>query len=79
MNFNPTEQRLYDLLCDGELHRQKELTDCLYDSENEDAAHTLTVHLTHLRKKIAHLGRDVVARGINGERTYRMMRHLRRD
>jgi hypothetical protein len=56
--YTATEQRILDILGDGLPHRHSELWTCL----NDELAtrHTLSMHLTNLRKKLGPKGYGIL-------------------
>lgn len=58
MHLRPTEQRILDLLSDGQRHTREEIKGLL-DDELADMV-TVRIHVSNLRKKIAAKGENVV-------------------
>ena len=76
MKLTPTQQRIADVLADGAAHTMQELVACLWDDMSENPRTTIKMHISNIRSKIAAQGLDVVGRGINGQSTYRLVRHI---
>lgn len=53
LSFTPTEQRIIDLLSDGQPHHRSELMGCLSDDLAKDG--NFGAHLTAIRKKLGTL------------------------
>jgi DNA-binding response OmpR family regulator len=69
--FTPTEQKIIDLLNDGQRHLMAEMKLCLWDGD-ETAVYT---HVGNLRRKLRPKGLDIVCEQ-NPKTTYRLMRQL---
>jgi len=50
MKLTPTEQRIYEMLSDGRLHKRSELMTCLADALA--SRQTFNVHMSYLRRKL---------------------------
>lgn len=74
--LTPTEQRLYDILSDGLAHPSAQLHATLGDDMTDMV--TLRMHISNLRRKLQHHGRDIAARQ-NGHTSYRLVRYLTDD
>lgn len=76
VRFTPVEQRMIDLLADGMDHTRAELHTCLFDELAPLQA--INGHITNIRKKIRHLGHDIVCLPGVGPRpmSYRHVRSL---
>ncbi len=71
-HFTPVQQRMLDLLQDGNKHTKEELRKCLEDPESE--VHNINMHLTYLRKKLRPKGYDLACETISRETRYRLVR-----
>lgn len=80
MKLRPTEQRIYDVLADGNPHSGEDLLLLLFPEAlvkpDPSFKATLHVHISNLRKAISAEGLDVVARGHNGKTSFCLMRRL---
>lgn len=56
--YTPTEQRIIDVLADGEAHPRSELMACIEDEMALPSA--LALHLVNIRKKLRPLGQTVL-------------------
>lgn len=74
-DLTPTEGRIFALLSDGLGHTFEELHACLDDelAESRDAVHN---HVTAIRTKVGRQGLDVVTRGPNGHKRWRLVRYI---
>lgn len=72
--LTPTQQRIWDVLKDGQPHTKDELVACINDELSP--RNTIHVHLTYLRRKLPP-GMLLVAitRG-TGKTAYRLMREI---
>lgn len=77
VKLTPTEQRIYDLLSDGMPKPRAKVFECLDDELT--AVDTLYVHVFNLRKKLRHLGRDVVSRKGHSGATYQLVQTIDRS
>lgn len=68
-----TERRLFEALRPGAPVPKADLQQLISD---ELSLTSLFVHVSNLREKLGHYGLDVVARGVNGRTTYRLVRHI---
>ncbi len=57
LHLTPTEQRIYDIIADGEPHRLRELVPCLQDSQA--TIKNVRAHLYNLKAKLRREGRDI--------------------
>ena len=67
MDFTPIQQRLMEVLQDGELHNQWELFDCLQDSQA--SLENLRTHICLLRKKLKNRGQEIISNTSRGRLT----------
>lgn len=58
IRFTPTQQRMAQLLADGELHTMEELKRCLWDELSE--ATTVRHHLSGTRKVLRLMRQDII-------------------
>lgn len=73
VRFTPTQQRIMDLLSDGQPHGRTELHGCLRDSLSE--VQTIENHISHLRKVLRPRGEDIICvRRIAIENSYQLVR-----
>lgn len=70
--YTPTQQRMVDVLSDGQPHRREELHACLVDELG--AVENIRVHLSALRAKLRPLGEDILCE-YRGHQFY--YRHVR--
>jgi hypothetical protein len=71
--FTPIEQKIFDLLRDGETHHRSQLLELL---DNEMAIYqNLFNHITNIRRKIQPNGLDLLCRRSN----YRLVRFITVD
>ncbi len=71
-NFTPTQQRIYNVLRDGQMHPQSEILKCLSDP----LAQVSNIHafVCQMRKQLAYAGQDIVVRKVNGVQQYYLVR-----
>ena len=77
--YTPTEQRILDVLSDGEAHRADELFACLCDDcggDRENLRKNLAVILFNLRRKMKPTGRTILSEWNNRRAFYRHVRLL---
>ncbi len=72
--LSPTQSRMLTVLADGQLHRKKELHDCLDDGLS--AMNAIHAHITAMRKVLRPKGQDIIVQVYSGERLYRLIRLL---
>jgi len=72
--FTPTQQRIMDVLRDGEPHRREELWACLEDPLA--SIQNIRPHLTAMRKVLRPRGEDVLCVWVNRRFCYRWVRIL---
>jgi hypothetical protein len=72
--YTPTQQRMLEVLSDGQLHRPEELRACLND-DLQPIKH-VTTHLAGIRKNLRLVHEDIVFQIIDGERYYRHVRFV---
>lgn len=59
--FTATEQRIMDVLADGEIHSREELQECCPgNSYGSNGPKAFQMHLSNIRKKINPKGLDVI-------------------
>lgn len=76
--FTPTERRMVILLADGKPHTRRELHKCLVDELGPLV--NIKPHLQAIKKKIAHLGEDVVCvLGQSRKISYRRIKSIQPD
>jgi hypothetical protein len=73
LKLTPTEQKLYDLLADGEPHKRKELLALVDDQADPSALHK---HMYRLRLKLKVEGEEIVAQSFGKYTAYRRVRHI---
>lgn len=71
----PIEQKLMDVLKDGEAHSVDKLKLCLSDGEHSSTV-ALAKQVNNLRKVLNRRGMDVVCQWVKGATCYRMVRYL---
>ena len=71
--FTPTQQRIVDVLQDGQPHHRNELFQCLNDDLTTYT--TLKVHLCNIRKVLRPLGQDVICE-LSGQQVYYRLARL---
>ncbi len=79
VGFTPTEGKLMSVLWDGKPHPQQELARIICNGEYDKlgeatACKTLSVHLTHIRKKLRTCGQDVSTELVNRLTYFRLVR-----
>lgn len=74
--LTPTQQKIYDLLADGNLHSREEVQRCLWDELSPLSA--IPKHISMLREILNPGGLDISYSGRNGG-GYRMVRMLNRE
>ena len=72
--YTVTEQKILDVLSDGQPHSQEELHACLWDDQGSLA--NIRPHITHIRQKLRPLGQDIICEYIDRRRLYRHVRLL---
>lgn len=79
--FTPTEQRIIDLLRDGQKHSKGEMRTCWEEEDVEDL--TIGVHVHNLKKKLLSTAYDIAVehgkKGFYSPQTYRLIRKLTPD
>lgn len=70
--YTPTEQRMLDLLGDGQPHRREELHACLYDDLS--VCSNIQPHLSRIRRKIRPRGLEIVCELLSRRICYRLVR-----
>lgn len=69
-----TERRIFELLSDGAPHKLAELLKDLGWEEQDRG--TLYTHITNVRRKLIHVGEDIVAQSFGKSTGYRRVRML---
>ncbi len=77
--YTNVEQRILEVLADGERHHNKQLQDCLDDEYGEGKAKTIRVHMAHIRKKLRRKGHDIVCVFYYGKWYYQHIVLLKKD
>lgn len=67
--FTPTQQKIVDLLSDGERHAYGEVKKCLWDELSEDI--TIHIHVSNIRKKLIPIGENIICEHHNGTGYFR--------
>lgn len=55
--FSAIEQKIIDILSDGQRHTREELHSCLYDDQG--SFNNIQAHISNIRKKIRLRGEDI--------------------
>ncbi len=71
--FTPTQERLLDVLADGQSHQKNDLMAAI---GTEATSSLLRVHLTFLRRKLRPMGQDVVCELLQERTYYRQVRKI---
>jgi DNA-binding response OmpR family regulator len=72
--WSKTEQKIYDTLCDGRVHKFEELYEHLTNGDcSRDA---VSAHVGRMRKKLRPRGLDIVCVFRNRKTQYQMIRPL---
>lgn len=74
MKFTPTQQKIIDILSDGQRHTAQELFDCLPDELGY--IDNLTQHISNIRNRLKPIGQWIVCETANKRRYYRHVRLL---
>lgn len=70
--FTPTQQRMLNVLADGQAHTREELHACLEDELS--AKNAIKNHITAIRKRIQPVGQDVICEWRDRKYQYRQIR-----
>ena len=73
--LTPTQRRMLGLLSDGLPHPRRELVDLLWDQASHPS--TIQMHISNLRKKIAHKRQDIACVLWNRKICYRLVGIIR--
>lgn len=76
LTLTPTEQRLFDILADGGLHRVNELILEGLQGDEVTTKYNLQSHLSKLREKLRAVGEDVLYQNMGNYSAYRRVRLL---
>ena len=74
VEFTETEQKIMNVLSDGNCHLMKELQLCLYDTLSPST--TVHVHLTAIRNKLRPIGQNISTTYQDGVFYYRHVRMI---
>lgn len=71
-SFTPTQQRIVDLLSDGDAHTLEEVRLCLLDTEAD--SNNVYFHINQLRQRLRARNKGIRTERINGMGYYRLVR-----
>jgi hypothetical protein len=70
-HWTPTQQKIINVLSDGQPHQKRELQDCLDELAEPNAIH---VHVTLIRRKLRPVGEEILCVNRDGKSYFRHVR-----
>lgn len=76
-HFTPTQEKILDILSDGDRHTKHELFECLHDELG--LIDNVFIHISNIRNKLRPIGEYIVCEVDRGRNYYRHVRLINKS